>query len=509
MNNINAQKIGLFIVIGIGLLFSWFAGNYVADENYIPIIATVGIFSIGCLVFGVGRNIYFLIPICWGLTGRVTALPLPFDVRELVIILASGLFITDIIFKRNQKKKSLEMIDLLVWINLLYLVTVFFRNPVGINALGGDRVGGKPYIDVILGIMAYIITSRLIITYKFSRQLPKYVLLVSLFTGFSGALAMYVPSVASKIAPLYSGFGSVNAAFGDMSSKDIGIDDRFAFLQQPAGSLILYICSQMSPMDIFNPNNLSKMLAYILGLVLALLSGYRNVLVYVFLVSFLAVVIRDKIVGLFKITCIGLVPIIALVGISYSSIKLPFAVQRSLSFLPGDWDARAKTDAKNSSEWRFEMWRIALSSNQYIRNKILGDGFGFLRTDFEIMVDSLRGGKGFGGENAEQERFMINGDFHSGPVSAIRFVGLVGLILFLSLIFYSAKYAFQTIILARKTPYEMCVYFYAIPMMIMPFFYIFVFGDFRSDLIGTLFSVGIIKALRRSVFRYKNDIKPI
>jgi hypothetical protein len=491
--------------MGVGILFALFAGNYVADENYIAIILTAGISTVGCLVFGAGRSLYLLIPICWGLTGRVTALPLPFDVRELVIILSSGFYISDLIFKRNRRKQKPEIIDLLIWINILYLVTVFFRNPVGINALGGDRVGGKPYFDVILGIMSYMIMSKVIITQKFASKLPIYVLWVSLFTGFAGALSMYIPSVAAKIAPLYSGFGTVNSVLGDMSTREIDIDDRFAFLQQPAAAFTLYICSQISPMKLFSPNHITQLLIYITGSLLALLSGYRNILVYVFLQTFVAVIIREKIIGFVKLSSILLMAIITIIGVSYSSIKLPFSVQRSLSFLPGDWDVSAVTDAKNSSEWRFEMWKIAMTTDQYIRNKILGDGFGFLRTDFEIMVDYIHGGRGFGGKNAQQERFMINGDFHSGPISAIRFVGYVGLLLFLILIFYSTKYAFETIKLAQGTPFEMCVYFYAIPMLLLPLFYILVFGDYRADFIGALFSIGMMKALRSAVNNYKEN----
>jgi hypothetical protein len=503
MTNINTQKIALFAIMALGLLFALFAGNYVADEDYKPILAIIGLFSVGWLLFGIGRGAYLLIPVCWGLTGRINALPLPFDVRELTIILGSVFFTTDIIFKRSQKKRSFEIIDLLVWINILYLATVFFRNPVGINALGGDRVGGKPYLDVILGLMSYLILRKVTISQSFSTKLPRYVLIAALFTGFAGALATYVPSVAGKLSPLYSGFGSLAAAFGDYTNKDVSADDRFGFLSQPGAIIILYICSQMNPLQVFRPDHLSKMLMYLIGFVFVLLSGFRNGLVNACLTSFISVLLREKFVGFMKITCIGIIPILGLIAISYSSIQLPYGVQRTLTFLPGNWDLEAKADAKHSSEWRFEMWEIAMTSDKYIRNKLLGDGFGFTRKDYEIMMDSFVGGAGFGGENAQQERFMINGDFHSGPVSAIRFVGYVGLGLFLILLFYAAKYAFETIWLARGTPFEMCVYFYALPMMISPFFYIFVFGDYRADLIGCLFIVGMMKALRSSVSSYK------
>ncbi len=98
-------------------------------------------------------------------------------------------------------------------------MTVFFRNPVGLNALGGDRVGGKPYIDVILGIMSYIILSNALISAPFSRKIPKYVLITSMFTSIAGAMAIFIPSIAGKLAPFYSTFGSGLTSPDDLNTE--------------------------------------------------------------------------------------------------------------------------------------------------------------------------------------------------------------------------------------------------------------------------------------------------
>jgi hypothetical protein len=142
------------------------------------------------------------------------------------------------------------------------------------------------------------------------------------------------------------------------------------------------------------------------------------------------------------------------------------------------------------------MWETVLTSDRYIRNKVFGDGFGLLRQDFEIQASAMRsGGQAYGGDMAAQEAFMINGDFHSGPVSSIRFVGIIGLLLFLSLMFMTSRYAYLLIQKTWGSPFQTCALFIGIPLIFQPFFFIFVFGDFRMELVNQLYSVGVLKML--------------
>ena len=145
------------------------------------------------------------------------------------------------------------------------------------------------------------------------------------------------------------------------------------------------------------------------------------------------------------------------------------------------------------------MWEVALTSDKYIHNKFLGDGFGFLRVDFENGLAMMMGQASANEGDLEQEQFLLDGDFHSGPVSAIRFVGIVGLILFLILIIKTSFYAVDVIKISMGTNYQTCALFFGIPAILSPFVYIFVFGDYRTDLFITLFSIGIMKLLEGSI----------
>lgn len=493
MTGLNTQKIGLFLVVGLGLLFAWFAGNYVADEDYTPIALVLGGLVAIMLVFSVGTNAYLAIPICWPLIGSIYLLPLPFNARQLAMIFASIIFIAGIIFKRKVRNVPLDVLDLWIWINVTYLATVFIRNPVGINVLGGDRVGGRPYVDVALGVMAYLILRREIISPKMSRLIPVVWLSAEIFNAVGGLVGVYLPSLGSNIGMLYSGF------LPNLGQREINVtvgEDRLTSLQSAGAALVLYVVCSVNPTHLIRPQNFVKLFGYFLGVILIMLSGFRNALANVFLMTAFGAMIRDRFVGMVKVLTIALMGVLTALLLSYSSINLPWTFQRTLSFLPGNWDQTAVAAAKDSSEWRYEMWRLALSTDRYIHNKLLGDGFGMSRQDYERVLDASLGGVGFIGESVTQERFMVSGQFHSGPVSSIRFVGYVGLVLFLVLLLLLAREAFRVIEQSRGTPYRFLAMFIGIPVMIYPIFFLFVFGAYEMDIINALFYAGMLKMLK-------------
>lgn len=498
--HLDVHKLGLFIVIGLGLVFSWVAGNYVAEENYLPIAGVLGSLFVLTVIFGLGKSIYLLIPVCWGLNGKITVLPLPFDVRQLVLIAASGLFIADLIFKRRLQSRTFSMIDFWVVVNLLYLASVFFRNPVGVAAIGGgERVGGRPYLDVILGVFAYLILSRERVGVRYAMRLPKMILAVAGFGAFAGGVGMFLPGIGAKLSMFYSGFGPSGSVIGDEGSVlgDVSIgEDRLIFLSYFGTSVCLYVVSMLNPFLLFSFHHLKSLLCYISGIVMVMLSGFRDALILVILMTGISVYLREKTTGFLKMVFVGGFILTITLAASYGGVHIPFTFQRTLSFLPGKWDENAVLSAKDSSEWRFKMWETVLTSDRYIRNKIFGDGFGLLRADFEIQASAIKGGGlAYGGDMAAQEAFMINGDFHSGPVSSIRFVGLVGLLLFLSLMFMTSRSAYLLIRKTWGTPFQTCALFIGIPLIFQPIFFLFVFGDYRQELVNQLYSVGVLKML--------------
>ena len=505
----NTRQLGLFLVIGMGFLFAWFAGNSIADENFYPIAAVLGGLVGLIVVFGFGKSIYLLIPVCWGLTGKISVLPLPFDVRQLVVLMATLLILSDVIFKRRIRKQRYRLIDGLVFLNIGYLAVIFFLHPVGVAALGGgDRVGGRPYLDILLGLIAYTILSREKPSLNYFKKLPYYCLCAACFAGFAGAVGRFLPGVGGKLAYFYSDFAPGmmmdGIVVGAVNGTDFG-EDRMTFLLYPGTILCLYIASLVNPAELIRPANWRVGIVYLSGIIMVMFSGFRDGLINIIMTTAAASILRERVVGFAKILA-GIV-VLGLTGVvlSYTDFKLPFTFQRSLSFLPGNWDIDAIASAKESSEWRVEMWKEVIRSDKYIQNKIFGDGFGISRVEYENqLADTMSGGGNYGrGDLAAQEAFMVNGDFHNGPLTTVRCMGLVGLVLlFLPLLIATGFYAYRMIIKSAGTPFQTCALFFGIGAMTTPIFFLFVFGDFKSDIVNALFCIGMINMIRGSLEDY-------
>ncbi len=127
---------------------------------------------------------------------------------------------------------------------------------------------------------------------------------------------------------------------------------------------------------------------------------------------------------------------------------LPISVQRSLSALPGEWDSRAVKDAEGSTEWRLDMWKDIPKGTRYIHNKVMGDGFGFSQAELSAMERQT-----FFGGDISPEDFLIIGAFHNGPLSTIRFVGAIGLVLYYTLLIYMAVLAWRLIRVTQGTDF--------------------------------------------------------
>jgi hypothetical protein len=501
-SQINTRSLGIFLLAGIGLIFAFNAGSWVADENYTPIAYAIG-GLIGILVFfTLGPNANLVIPICYGLTGQISLLPLPFSVQQLAEILACGVFLSGLIFKTSMRKVETEQIDAIAWLNIAWLGTVFIRNPVGINALGTSLVGGRPYVDFLLSVMSYIILSRQIISPKQAKLIVSATVAISIAVALGSTLVMCIPSLGNILGPFYSAFSS----FGITEGQDVDVGtSRLTALQGSGMSLIIYCACMVNPMKMLSPKNLKFLVLYLVGLLMVFLSGFRSAIFGVFFITGLGSFLRERLAGVFKLIFAFFFIGSCFIAMTYSGIQLPWTFQRSLSFLPGDWDPTAVSAAKDSSEWRYEMWRTVMSSDRYIRNKLIGDGYGFLRSEFEEMLAASEGSGFLAGADGDKEIHMIQGTYHSGPISSIKRVGYLGLVILLVYMIALARYAWRLIGATAGTPYQLIALFFGIPMIILPGFFVFVFGDY-NDILTMMFSLGMFKMIAASLKAYKNEV---
>ena len=298
-------------------------------------------------------------------------------------------------------------------------------------------------------------------------------------------------AIGSVLGKIYDGFappvyqGTVMPTFERMIGVVTG-----------GTSLITALCSFFRPLTLINPLRFARSFLFLVGLVLILISGFRSQLLTVAVIFLLASYFQrgwSDVVVSFAGLFFGAVLLILFNALI---LPLPLSVQRTLSALPGRWDSRAVRDASDSTEWRLQMWKDIPKGTQYIHNRIMGDGFGFSRAELLAMER-----RQFLAGEITQEDSMIIGSFHNGPLSAVRFVGIVGLVLYYILLIYSAVYAWRLIRTAKGSDFFPLALFIGLEIIWEPFNYTLVFGAFDSGFPNALFNAGMLKLIYNSLLK--------
>ena len=87
---------------------------------------------------------------------------------------------------------------------------------------------------------------------------------------------------------------------------------------------------------------------------------------------------------------------------------------------------------------------------------------------------------------------MIMGTFHSGPLSTIKYIGIVGLCIYYPLLCYMALLAWKLCKRARGTKGLSLALFVAIPIIYEPFNFVAVFGALDQNYPQLLFWAGLL-----------------
>ena len=494
----NRNAIMVVIVTVLAVCCALFIGVYVAEGSYEKLGLMAGSAFVICICLTLYKRIWMLIPLCGSFSGSIGMLPGNIKVSEIAIIIAFGLTFVLSALKVIPRMARWNLYDKLLLINLAYLATVYARNPAGVLLFQTDIIGGRPYFEIFLAFLAYLTLQHVTLTYKQTALIPILICVGAVASSFLSAITAFLPNVAEKILPIYTGVTMPE----QLDSVDVAydVDARKGYLAGFGNSVGPTIVAFYDPSRILLFLNPAISFAYLLAIAAILLSGFRSVLVSLIVMTAFSVYFRGGIGAVARLSVVFIVAIGLLLVVQSAGFQLPLPAQRALSFLPGSWDPQAASDARGSSEWRFEMWRQALTTDRYIHNKLLGDGFGFRIQDIQGF-ESL-GGMASAGHDQIQEYFLMIGSYHSGPVSAIRFVGAIGLLLLTVYMFACAMYAWRLILKSNTTPFFPMALFFGCPSIFMPVSYWLIFGTADSAYVGLLLNLGFLNMLDRSLNEY-------
>lgn len=354
----------------------------------------------------------------------------------LMTAISLGLTALQYILKRNVQFTAVPAVAWpLLFLGVVILITAQLTGGIGLASFGGSSFGGKRYIQLFCAIAGFFaITSHRIEPGKGGAYAALYFL--GAVTMIIGSLAPWMPG---GLRMIYALFPVENVAtIGD--SEAVSEYTRLTGVSVAAVAVMYFILARYGmrgmlglgehwrflPLQFrggFGINQPWRFLTALGILGVALMGGYRSIPITLLLLCsilfFIEGLHRTKLLPTFF-----LVGILAAIGVISFVDKMPFTIQRSLSFLPIAVSAEAKQNALDSNEWRLNIWREVLPTiPQYL---LVGKGYAIDAREQEriLSTSALQGDTG--GENAK-----IVQDYHSGPLSLIIPLGIFGTIGFL------------------------------------------------------------------------------
>lgn len=490
----DSQRLKVIAIVVVAAIAALYLGIAAATEQMEAIAWVVGVFGI-VILFGLGRHVWALIPILGGLSGYVNAVPGSPSAWYLGVALAGGMLALRFAMRSKDFIWRWTWLDTLVLLQVLVLAQAYLRNPTGFALLGGDVVGGKPYVEYAIAIGGFFCMAFVRTDFAVAKKVILAMILVQLADSLLLAFSSFSPSFALAVGRLYSNvdYSAASSLLQGGNEFSIGLDTRFASFKAFAALLGLICFSFYRPATCLMPVYPKRFLLFALSLVAMLFSGFRSGLLKIGFLFVTSSAIRRRPIDIFVAGLVGVTLLAGLVAFGQIK-KLPFSAQRVLSFLPVEVDPEAKDQAEGSSEWRFEMWKLVLTSDRYIKNKLIGDGFGFSAAEQRASLDAQEG-RTYLTQQQMQDFFIAKGSYHGFHVETIRFTGALGLTIATFILIYFAVRAYRIVRHYETTSSWGYVMFICIPFIVDPFFYWVVFGSYKSGFVTYLLSAGMLKML--------------
>ena len=353
------------------------------------------------------------------LAGTFPVLRGSFTPFQILMGLGVAKFLADDMVMRRTRLSVGPAFDRIMICGFMAIITLHaLHDRFGMRFLGSTTWGGRNYVNLYVAVAAYFVIQTVPIRLMVWKKLPYFILAVASFDLVITLITTIFPHSIYVIYPFYSGVS--RTGIEEIVSGESGETARLGAVGNFGVFLVTIILASGSMRFILHPSNLNRLLGVGVGYLVTLFSSFRTTLINALAITVVAG-IRDL-----KFKVLFLIPIAAafLFGLSFVNtdvVSLPRAVQRSLTFIPGTWDADMARDAANSNEWRAEVWGIWLH-DYFPLHPLIGRGFGF-SSDW---AESTRYPS-----QLDEERMMVAvGNIHNGLYSCLDSFGIIGTVFF-------------------------------------------------------------------------------
>ena len=517
MQNLTAQKVCLaLITLGFFIAAPWMTSQTIGG-NAAPLLGFLGVGLLLIFLFVVRDRCWMLIPLTLPIEGNLNFLPLTFSIQELSIIVVFLYILYRTIFGLNV---AWRLGPASIWIPLALLLSIIVYHwvesrDIGIKLFGGTGWGGRKYFTVLIASFGMILLSSFPgINWADLQKVPLLYFLGSFVDIVPGTISTFVPATAPYIFRVYSG---VNLSEYGSSLKGNFFGEggvtRIAQLASVGKAVGLVTLCYISPRTWLYPNRLWALPTILIGGILCAASGFRGTVVS-YSVAFFAALYSNLRSSAFIFIPLPIVAGLAIALTQGTVFNYPLALQRGLSFLPGQWESKAALEAGDSSKWREKM-KALFYSEYFGKAPLIGQGYHYdpnlAKTATDIYQSVIQQRAAAGDEYADVRSFIEQRQPHEGPIHALLVSGSLGAFFFCTFCFGFISYAWRSIF--NTPPKEITpIQVWAFALLFSQLFgFALLFGDYTLFLIQVCPITALIyraETLRRAALRIPPPFEP-
>lgn len=471
------------LIFGICLPLALLLGYLLADAQDPMSLFFVGITGTVLSIPLLLKWYHPLLIICWNMNAApaLPGRPSLWAVMAVVTLLFAVLNRT--LSLEHRVAPVRELTRPLIVLFVVIVITALAAGGIGIGMLRSSTVGGRNYFYLFTAILGFFALS--------SRVIPpgraKFYLSLFFLPGVISLITM-VPQWLGPLAPVV-GLLFPLGSDGDLApNTDLTDSDQFRLngIVHATAMVFFWLLSRVGVRGLFDITKPWRAILMVVLFTASTLGGFRSVAIFMGLVFGALFVIE----GLWRtrlMLVMGVVVVIFGVLLFGFAEKMPFAVQRTFSFLPIDIDPVARTSAETSSLWRFEMWQEAIKSvPTYL---FRGKGYSASSQDLYMVNFAM-----FMGHAPSWEWALISGDYHNGPLSVIIPFGIYGVLAFGWLLTVGTIFLYRNY--KNSSPELLLINRFLFGLFVVRiFFFIFIFGAFAQDLFAFTGILGLSVAL--------------
>jgi hypothetical protein len=394
VRNISSTQIVWAVGLLLGLAAAVVVGSAIGHQDFSRVSMIVG-GGIGVAVMLLlGNKYWMLIPFSLA-ASRLPTIPVggrAVEFPELAITVCSVMFFLRLASRKEKliiwRPASIPILLFMIWVGM-----VFALNPIGLAAMGSSVGGARFYIKLALAFAAFLILSSRTYTERDMRWILGFILLGSFFTLGYGITSYALTGPAVDVAT-----GMVQDEFYTWHQELNVVAFTAAFL----------IFARWSPKEVFTFQRAWVALAYVACLLLVLLSGKRMGVVAVFLTPLVSAVLCRQFVYVLIAAVLAAASLGFLVAGHGNWFQLPLVAQRTISFLPGDWDAELQGMRGGTDDWRAELRHWAIENVK--KDPLIGRGFA---VDLQETVGAILAQQRGGGMDVQVAGYALGRSWHN------------------------------------------------------------------------------------------------